>query len=129
MYLNSIHMRVGAIAAGVLLLAGYMMFGGSMGNEMIVQLDFSLYPELFEGSRVEIDGKLVGELKTYGQANRSGFEVNKGEHVVRIVHPEFGCEPRTVNMELPGQKTRLMLDLQELYNSSDRSSRMTIVMQ
>jgi hypothetical protein len=126
MFLNSLHLRFGAMAAGVLLVGGYLLFGGTTGGEMIIQLDYSMYPEVFEGAEVEIDGNVVGELRRHGQITRSGFEVGKGSHTVRVLHPEFRCEPARIAMEMPGQKARFMLDLEERYDRQDGSSRTTI---
>lgn len=112
MQLNSLHMRVGAMAAGVLLAGLFVLSGGSFGGQAVIQLDFSMYPEDFEGLEVEIDGKVVGALERHGQALRSGFEVSKGEHRVRVLHPELECEPVTVHLDRPGQKARLLMEIQ-----------------
>jgi hypothetical protein len=129
MQLNAIHMRFGAIAGGIVLFFGYLMCGGSFGGDRIVQLDFSMYPELFEGLEVEIDGQVVGKLESVGQATRSGFKVGKGEHRVRVLHPEYASEPLTVVLEKPGEKARLLLDLAEVYDSDRRRSKTAIVLQ
>ena len=126
MHLNLMHLRIASMVGGVILIGFFLISGGSFGGETIVQLDFSMYPELFEGAEVEIDGKIVGELKTYGQANRSGFEVSKGEHTIRIVHPEIDCMPAKVVLDKPGQKVRFMLDIQEFYDSDTRRSKSMI---
>jgi hypothetical protein len=119
-------MRFGAIAAGVLLLGFFLLSGGSFGGDRIVQIDFGMYPDLLEGSRVEIDGKIVGELKPYGQNPKSGFEVGKGKHTVRVIHPEFDCEPIEVDLGKPGEKVRLMLDLGERYDEARRATETVI---
>lgn len=129
MQLNALHIRGGLIVAGVVLLGLFVAMGGSLGGERIIQLDFGMYPEIFEGSEVEIDGKVVGQLQRYGQATRSGFEVKKGRHTVRVIHPELDCDPIKVNVEGAGEKARLLLDLQERYDKSTRESRTVITLE
>ena len=116
MFLNSLHLRFGLLAAGAVLLAIFLLAGGSLGSPEIIQLDFSMYPEVFEGCDVEIDGRVVGRLERYGQAMRSGFEVNEGQHVVRVLHDEFGSQPIEVDITSTGQKVRLMLDIFQRYD-------------
>ena len=117
MQLNALHMRFGAIAGGVVLIMGYAMCGGSWGDEMIVQIDFSMAPEQLEGVDVEIDGEVVGKLESYGQANRTGFEVAKGTHTVCLKHPDFACEPLELTLDKPGQKARLLAEFSSTYDS------------
>ena len=128
MQLNALHMRLGAIAAGILLVGFFIVSGGSFGDENVIQLDFSLYPEDFEGSGVEIDGELVGTLERFGQAMRSGFEVSPGEHAVRIAHPRFDCDPIRVRLERPGEKIRIMLDFESRQNPDHGRPRTMIAM-
>ena len=128
MQLNMMHLRIASMVGGVLLVGFFLLSGGSFGGETIIQLDFGMYPELFEGAKVEIDGKIVGELKSYGQANRSGFEVSKGEHTIRIVHPEIDCMPTKVVLDKAGQKARFMLDLQEFYDDDTRTLKSMIAL-
>jgi len=128
MQLNALHMRLGAIAAGILLAGFFVVSGGSFGDENVIQLDFSTYPDDFEGSGVEIDGKVVGKLKRYGRAMRSGFEVAPGEHVVRIAHPTFDCDPIHVRLERPGQKVRIVLDFESRQSPDHGPPRTMIAM-
>jgi len=116
MQLNALHMRLGAMAGGILLVTFFIVSGGTLGDRPVIQLDFSMYPEEFEGLPVEIDGKVVGKLQRYGQAMRSGFEVRKGRHTVRVVHPEFDCEPLALELDKPGEKARILIDLTERYD-------------
>jgi hypothetical protein len=116
MQLNALHMRFGAIAGGIIVLAMFFAFGGSFGGDRVIQLDFSLYPEVFEGCQVEIDGKVVGTLEPVGQATRNGFKVRKGSHKVRVVHPELASRTAEVELEQPGEKVRFLLDIAETYD-------------
>lgn len=126
MYLNSPHLRFGAIAAGVLLLGGYLLLGGPLGGDRIVLLDFSMYPEVFEGCEVEIDGEVAGMLRADGRSLRTEFEVRRGEHVLRIRHPQYDSQQVTVNMESPSEKARLVLDLEERFDHRTRSPKLLI---
>jgi len=122
MQLNALHMRFGAIAGGIIVAAIFFLSGGSLGGERIIQLDFSLYPDVFEGCEVEIDGKVVGTLERIGQATRNGFKVRKGKHTVRVLHAELDSQAAEVALERPGEKARLMLDLESRYDSRGGSS-------
>jgi hypothetical protein len=116
MVLNALHMRFALIGLGVVGLGCYLLFGGSLGSPEIIQLDFSMYPEVLEGCDVEIDGKVVGRLERYGQAMRSGFKVKQGKHVVRVLHDEYESQSIEVDVSKPGEKARLMLDMIERYD-------------
>ena len=122
MQLNALHMRFGLIGAGVIVLAIYLLSGRTLGQPEVVQLDFGMYPEVFEGAGVEIDGKVVGKLEGTGEIMRAGFKVSRGKHVVRVLHPKYESERMEVDVSKPGQKVRLMLDLRE---HADASGRMT----
>jgi len=124
MFLNALHMRFALIGGGIVLLAVFFLFGGSFGSPEIIQLDFGMYPELLEGCDVEIDGKVVGRLERYGQATRSGFEVDEGKHVVRVLHEKYASQPIEVEIAKPGEKARLMLDLVERYDDSGKMETM-----
>jgi len=121
MQLNLTNMRFGAIAAGVVLVAMYWMCGGYFGTEQVIQIEFGMYAEEFEGLEVEIDGDVVGKLKMHGQATRSGFSVSEGTHRICVRHPDLPCTPAIVDTELAGQKVLLLLDIEENF-SGTRSS-------
>jgi hypothetical protein len=86
----------------------------------VIQIDFGMYPEVFEGAEVEIDGKVVGTLERTGQATRAGFKVKEGKHVVRVLHAELGSQEMQVEVR-PGEKVRVMLDMVEHYDSRTRT--------
>ena len=123
MFLNSWRIRLGLAAAGVIVLVMYLFAtGGSLvpGSKPGILIEFGSYPQQFEGLQVEIDGQVVGELKRYGQATRTGFEVSKGEHTVRVISPNFDCTPTKVTTTLPGQKVMLLLEVDDAYSSNGR---------
>ena len=117
--MNSWRIRLGIIGAGVVLLLFYLFMGGELipGSKPGILIEFGADPGEFEGLQAEIDGKVVGELKRYGQATRSGFTVSKGEHMVRVIHPRLECEPLKVEATLPGIKTMLLLEYDDSVDS------------
>ena len=78
-----------------------------------ISIEFGMYPEMFEGLDVRIDGEVAGKLVKTGQATRVSFPVTPGMHEVTVDHPEIECQPRRVDAQLRGQKVRLMLELEE----------------
>ncbi|MBM4184331.1 MAG: PEGA domain-containing protein [Gemmatimonadetes bacterium] len=84
------------LVGGALVLAWVWMAGGTTH---IIQIDYRWGGSFLEGAEVEIDGLVVGTLQPYGRSNPvTGFEVEAGEHVVRVLRE--GCEltPRTVTI-------------------------------
>lgn len=120
MAMNALHMRFAAIAGGILLLGFFFLFGGSLGSPQVIQIDFSMYPDVFEGAEVEIDGKVVGTLERSGQTLRAGFKVREGKHVVRVLHAELGSQEMRVDVR-KGEKVRMMLDMVEHYDPQTRT--------
>lgn len=113
MYLSVWRMRIAAIAVGFLLF-GWMVASGAMPGLFgrgSIQIEYGLYPEIFEGLTVEIDGEDVGTLRRFGQARRTGFEVAAGSHEIRVLHPEMPSQSRTVEVEAGGMPSLLILDL------------------
>jgi hypothetical protein len=109
------------LGAGVVTLAIFFLMGGSFTpSKGAIQIDFSLDEKLFAGLDVEIDGEVVGKLKPFGAMMRSGFEVEPGEHEVRVLHPEFRCEPARVEVEA-GEGVLLLLDYGSVTSSYNRS--------
>jgi len=126
MALNSRHIRAGAIGAGIIVVAAFLLFGGPFSSPCVVSIDFGMYPGDFEGCEVEINGKVVGKLERYGQATRTGFRLRKGEHEVRILHPEFDSELIPVTVAKSGDQARLLLDLIQTYDRETETSKMVI---
>ena len=120
MAMNALHMRFAAIAGGILLLGFFILSGGSLGSPEVIQIDFGMYPEVFEGAEVEIDGKVVGTLERTAQATRTGFKVKEGKHVVRVLHAELGSQEMRVEV-WKGEKVRVMLEMVEYYDRETRT--------
>jgi hypothetical protein len=74
--------RLGVLVGAILLILLWRFCGGAPSH--LVQVDFSIDPELFSGAEVVIDGKVVGSLQPYGTRNLTGFHVEEGEHTVEI---------------------------------------------
>jgi len=121
-------MRTGAISAGVLLLGAYLVFGGTFDSPRMISLDFGMEPDLLEGCDVEIDGTVVGKLVRHDQSTRMAFEVTRGAHVVRVLHPNFDSLPARVTVRRSGEKARLIVDLTQHYDEVTRSSKTMITM-
>ena len=98
--------RLFALSAAVLLFAG--CFGDSRPH---VVIEFGMYPDLFEGLDVQIDGKTVGQLKKTGAITRTGWPLDKGEHTIQVLSPKFESQPYKLNAELRMQKIMLILEL------------------
>jgi hypothetical protein len=113
-YLNALHIRLSLMALGIVSLITFLALGGRLGpgNKGVIQIDYGIEPRSFAGLEVEIDGQTAGTLRPFGNASRTGFEVAKGMHQVRVRHPEFACEPRRVEVE-PGRNVLLILDVGE----------------
>lgn len=112
MPMNSWHMRIAAIAAGIVLFAVFALCGGLRERPAgVIQVDFARDPDLVRGLQVEIDGQVVGKLEMVGREAVNGFGVGYGTHEVRLLHPAIGCRPATVEIEHPGQHVRLMLEI------------------
>lgn len=98
------------LTLGIFLLAGGKIIPGS--DPMIV-IQWGMYPEIFEGLGVEIDGQPAGELTMMGAAYRTVFPVARGVHTLRIVHPKFESQELRVDLPLRAQAMRIMLELDD----------------
>ena len=121
MVLNAIRIRAAFMVAGVLIMILYFAFGGRLGPQPVVQIEFGMYPEVFQGMTVEIDGQPAGTLKPLGAANRTGFIVKEGHHTVRVVHPLYASIVREVDVKANGHPVLLILDLRATANARGRS--------
>lgn len=105
---------IGLVGAG-LVVAWVVMAGGA---QHIIQIDYRWGGDFLDSAQVEIDGQVVGVLQRYGRSNyTTGFEVEPGEHVVRILTDECDATPKTVT--IGGEAGRLatfMADIEEGYD-------------
>lgn len=98
------------LALGIFLLAGGEIIPGS---DPRIIIHWGMYPEIFEGLDVEIDGQPAGELTMMGVACRTVFPVERGVHTVRVVHPSFESQGLRVDLPLRAQDLRIMLELDD----------------
>lgn len=112
MFLNVMKVRAVWMVAGVVMLVGYFAMGGSFGNKSTIMIEFGMYPREFEGLDVEIDGQVAGQLRMFGAATRTGFQVKDGKHTVRILHPRLASAQRTVTTGAGASQVMLILDIQ-----------------
>ena len=120
MFINNIFwVRVALIAIPLVALFGYVATGGSFEQKANITIEFGIEASEFVGCEVEIDGEVVGTLQRFGNANRTAFAVKDGKHTVRVLHPEFECEPVSVNSGAGAQTVLLVLDF--LGSSADGS--------
>ena len=119
--MNVIHMRIAAIGSGIVVMAFFFMMGGSFGQPEVIQIDYSMFPDLLEGAEVEIDGRVVGKLRATGQTTRAGFEVKEGKHVIRVLTDEMPSEEIAVEVR-KDEKVRVMLDMVTRYDKSTRQT-------
>jgi hypothetical protein len=88
-------------------LAGCMGGGGGQGKIVII------YHEEFDGLEVEIDGKVVGKLKKFGENPRTAFLVSKGDHTIRVLHPTLASTPEKVTAVSKAVPVTLLLEVGE----------------
>ena len=104
----------GAFVGAAFILAWVWMAGGT---RHIIQIDFRWGGTFLEGAQVEIDGVVVGTLQRYGRSNyTTGFEVEPGQHVIRVLRE--GCEgtPKTVSIGGDdGRMLTFMADVEDGY--------------
>ena len=111
--MRSLRWRAAISVVGVLFVIYWVVASG--GTSYIVQIDYNWARDFLEGSVVEIDGHSVGVLQRYGRSGYvTGFEVEPGDHTVRVVHPN--CEGVPEDVTLGPQGTRfaiLMADVDD----------------
>ena len=90
----------------------------SGGTTHLITIDFRWGGTFLEGAQVEIDGELAGTLQRYGRSNyTTGFEVEAGEHVVRVLRDGCTATPRNVQLGGDaGRRATLMADVEEGYD-------------
>jgi hypothetical protein len=124
MQLNIVRIRLGAAIAGILVVGIYLMGGGSLtpGSKSAILIQFGMYPEVFEGCDVLIDGEVVGTLRRVGANCQNGFSVKDGEHTVEIRHAEIGCRPAKVTTGAGASHVMLIADFTDVYRDGKSES-------
>jgi len=100
------------LVGGGLVFAWVVMSGRT---SHLVQIDWTWGRGLLDSAQVEIDGEVVGLLLPYAEGSHvTGFRVEPGEHVVRVLLE--GCEavPETVTLGgASGRFAGLMADVED----------------
>jgi hypothetical protein len=113
--MRSMRWRAATILVGGGLVLAWVWMAG--GTTHLLQIDFRWGGPFLEGAQVEVDGQAIGTLERYGRSNWvTGFELEPGEHVVRILRD--GCEGTPKTFSLGGEDGRLatfMADVEEGY--------------
>jgi hypothetical protein len=115
MFLDAMRLRLSLMAAGLVALVVVSLSGGWFGprNANTLTIDYAIDTRAFEGAQVEVDGRIVGTLAPTAHAARTVFMVGKGLHAVRVLHPDYACAPRRVDVS-GGSGELLMLEIGEI---------------
>jgi len=85
------------------------------GTRHTLQIDYTWGRGFLDSAEVELDGQVVGVLQPYAEGQHvTGFEVEPGEHVVRVLRE--GCEavPETLRLGgSDGRRATLMADVDD----------------
>src|SRR5688572_9910768 len=111
--MRSMRPRAAILPVGAALMIAWVWMSG--GTTHLLQIDFAWGGEFLEGAQVEIDGQNIGTLQRYnGTGWVTGFEIEPGEHTVRIVRD--GCDATLKTFRLGGEDGRrvtLMADVED----------------
>ena len=114
--LRALRWRAAIMLVGAGLVMAWVVMSG--GTRHIVQIDYTWGGPFLDSAQVEIDGQIAGVLQRYGRSNYvTGFEVEPGEHVVRVLRD--GCEGTPKTVRLGGEDGRLatfMADVEDGYD-------------
>lgn len=114
--LRTLRWRAAIMLVGAGLVLAWVVMSG--GTRHIIQIDYTWGGPFLDSAQVEIDGQLVGVLQRYGRSNYvTGFEVEPGEHVVRVLRE--GCEGTPKSVRLGGEDGRMatfMADVEDGYD-------------
>lgn len=114
--LRSMRWRAATLLVGLGLLVAWVTLSGRASHT--IQVDYSWARDFLDGAVVEIDGDSVGVLQPYGRSNFvTGFRVEAGEHVVRILADDCVGIPDTVR--LGGSAGRFALFMADVDDSWD----------
>lgn len=111
--LRLLRWRAAVTLIGALLVLAWVWMSGRTSH--LIQIDYTWGRGFLDSAQVEIDGRVVGVLEPYGADNHvTGFRVEPGEHVVRVLRE--GCEgvPETVTLGgASGRMAMLMADVDD----------------
>ena len=95
--LRLLRWRAAVLAVGLGLVFAWVHFSGRTAHT--IQIDWTWGQHVLDSARVEIDGEVVGVLAPYGRGNYvTGFRVEAGTHVVRVLHDDCVAVPDTLEL-------------------------------
>ena len=102
--LRALRWRAAILVVGLGLVLAWVRMSGRTSH--MIQVDWTWGQTVLQGAAVEINDSIVGTLEPYGRGNFvTGFRVEPGEHVVRVLFDDCVGVPDTVR--LGGEKGRL----------------------
>ncbi|MGD8282185.1 MAG: hypothetical protein PVF90_06250 [Gemmatimonadota bacterium] len=102
--LRPLRWRAASMLVGAGLVFAWVWMSGRTSH--LIQIDYRWGRGFLDSAEVEIDGEVVGVLEPYGEGNYvTGFRVEPGEHVVRVLRE--GCEAVPETVVLGGTDGRL----------------------
>jgi len=111
--LRSLRWRAAIMLVGAGLVVAWVAMSGRMSY--VIQIDYTWSRGFLDSAAVEIDGEVVGVLESYAEGvDVTGFRVEPGEHVVRVLRE--GCEgvPDTVTLgTASGRLASFMADVDD----------------
>lgn len=103
--MRSMRWRTAILVVGAGLVMAWVWMTG--GTTHVLQIDYTWGGPFLDSAQVELDGQVVGVLQRYGRSNWvTGFEVEPGEHVVRVRRE--GCEATPKTFQIGGDDGRLV---------------------
>jgi hypothetical protein len=109
--LRPLRWRAGIMLIGAGLVVAWVVMSGRTSH--LIQIDYTWGRGFLDSAEVEIDGEVAGVLQPYGEGNYvTGFRVDAGEHVVRVLRE--GCEGIPDTVTLGGASGRLAVFMADL---------------
>ena len=104
--LRGLRWRAAVTVVGAGLVFAWVVMSGRTSH--LIQIDFTWGQGFLDSAQVEIDGEVVGLLVPYAEGSYvTGFRVEPGEHVVRILRE--GCEAVPETVSLGGSSGRMAI--------------------
>jgi len=104
---------IGIVGLGLV----FAWVSGTGRTSYTVQIDYSWGRDVLDSADVEIDGAVVGILQRYGRSQFvTGFRVEPGEHVVRVLFE--GCASVPDTFRLGGSDGRVAVFMAEIEDGS-----------
>lgn len=113
--LRALRWRAAVLLVGLGLVFAWIRMSGGTGHT--IQIDWSWARMELEGAEVEINDSIVGTLQPYGRSTFvTGFNVEPGEYVVRVLYEDCLPVPDTVRLGGPdGRLAVFIADLEDGY--------------